>query len=64
MYLTIVAQKSFVKTKSYWNKQMTPDGNLSHEKKLRDPEIVYKKVNITKSINRHLSSFLLSASLI
>lgn len=27
MYLTIVAQKSFVKTKPYWNKKMTPDGN-------------------------------------
>ena len=27
MYLTIAAQKSFAKTKPYWNKKTTPDGN-------------------------------------
>lgn len=37
MYLTIAAQKSFVKTKPYWNKKMTPDGNSKPLEEIERP---------------------------
>lgn len=55
-YLTIIAQRQWVRAKLHWNKKRTPDGNLNPQK-WKKKEMANRKVNITNSINIYLPSF-------
>lgn len=52
-----------VRTQLYWTKEITSDGNLNAQEQMKDPEMINKEINITKTINIYLLSFLVSASL-
>lgn len=61
-YLPITAQRREVEANLYQTKEMTITGN-SDPQEQREPEMINKRIKITKAINTYLFSFLFSASL-